>query len=177
VDAGAGHGSQAQRRGRGAVRGQPVRACVLWVVRAKGAVRSLRYALGGFNGTARQKSVERLDPRCGRWAEVRDMHTGRSNFGVEAVGNKVYVAGGFDGHSTVASVEALDVRAARWEPCAPLTTHRSALCCVLLGQDDSTGAGQLLDAFVRLPRLLPAARLKSLQRRLESAERPAAADA
>lgn len=47
------------------------------------------FAIGGFNGHLRQKSVEKLDPRTGQWQHVRDMTITRSNCGVEAMGDKV----------------------------------------------------------------------------------------
>ena len=55
------------------------------------------YALGGFDSTNYQSSVERLDPRMGRWLSVPSMTSRRSSCGVAALDGVLYCVGGNDG--------------------------------------------------------------------------------
>ncbi|KAK6030374.1 kelch repeat protein [Ostertagia ostertagi] len=65
----------------------------------------LVYAIGGFNGTARIRSVEIYDPRrvllfcLGQWMALPSMTTRRSSVGVAAMNGIVYAVGGYDGQS------------------------------------------------------------------------------
>ena len=55
------------------------------------------YALGGFDSTNYQSSVERLDPRMGKWLSVPSMTSRRSSCGVSAMDSLLYCIGGNDG--------------------------------------------------------------------------------
>ena len=51
------------------------------------------YALGGFDSSNYQSSVERLDPRMGKWMSVPSMSSRRSSSGVAAVDGFLYCIG------------------------------------------------------------------------------------
>uniref|UniRef100_A0A915JFX7 BACK domain-containing protein n=1 Tax=Romanomermis culicivorax TaxID=13658 RepID=A0A915JFX7_ROMCU len=85
---------------------------------------------------------------------------------------EIYVIGGFNGHTTVSTVDVYDCRSDRWESAASLSLHRSALYCCLLSDEEYINS-----EFVRMPRLFPAQKLKSMQERLTAAESAAAAAA
>lgn len=55
------------------------------------------YALGGFDSSNYQASVEKLDPRVGRWMAVPSMTSRRSSCGVAALDGNLYCIGGNDG--------------------------------------------------------------------------------
>lgn len=78
------------------------------------------YSLGGFDSTnyqvffsnngilvkskskliCHQESVERFDPRVGRWTPVPNMTSRRSSCGVAALDGSLYCIGGNDGTTT-----------------------------------------------------------------------------
>ena len=71
--------------------------------------------VGGFDGTNQLRSVERFNPRTGRWKkvafcyqwkrreeplQVRSMSTARSGVAAAALDGALYVVGGWDGTRT-----------------------------------------------------------------------------
>lgn len=52
------------------------------------------YALGGFDSANYQASVEKFDPRIGRWMAVPSMKSRRSSCGVTAMNGYLYCIGG-----------------------------------------------------------------------------------
>ncbi|PIO61314.1 kelch repeat protein, partial [Teladorsagia circumcincta] len=82
------------------------------------------YVVGGFDGFLALKTVARLDPRVGRWEEVRPMTTRRQCLGTAvldgnlfalglAVANgKLYAVGGDDGVTD--TVEVYDPKENQW---------------------------------------------------------------
>ena len=51
------------------------------------------YALGGFDSSNYQSSVERLDPRMGKWMSVPSMSSRRSSSGTGTVDGFLYCIG------------------------------------------------------------------------------------
>lgn len=82
------------------------------------------YALGGYDSTNYQNSVERLDPREGKWLSMPNMSTRRSSCGVAAVDCLLYCIGGNDGTMCMASGERFDTRRNTWEAIAPMHSRR-----------------------------------------------------
>lgn len=71
-----------------------------------GAVGGALYAVGGHDGPAVRRSVERLRPGDGAaWAPAPPMHTARRNAAVVAHKGKLYVVGGDDGAANLDTVE------------------------------------------------------------------------
>ena len=83
------------------------------------------YALGGFDSANYQSSVERLDPRMGRWMSVPSMSSRRSSCGVAAIDNFLYCVGGNDGTMCLSTAERFNVRRNVWEPIASMHSRRS----------------------------------------------------
>lgn len=54
-------------------------------------------AVGGHDGTERQKTVEIYDPAINQWDFLPDMHSKRSDFAVVTYQGKLIVIGGFTG--------------------------------------------------------------------------------
>ena len=76
------------------------------------------YVVGGFDGANQLKSVERFNPRTGRWKkvgclvifrreeiistlQVRDMGSPRSGVAAAAFNGSLFVVGGYDGNKTL----------------------------------------------------------------------------
>ena len=55
------------------------------------------YALGGFDSTNYLSSVERLDPRMGKWLFLPSMTSSRLSCGVVAMNSLLYCVVGNDG--------------------------------------------------------------------------------
>ena len=83
------------------------------------------YTLGGFDSANYQSSVERLDPRMGRWMSVPSMASRRSSAGV-AVPNDgyLYCVGGNDGTMCLSTGERYNPRRNVWEPIASMHSRR-----------------------------------------------------
>jgi kelch-like protein 17 (actinfilin) len=82
------------------------------------------YALGGFDSSNYQSSVERFDPRVGRWAPLPSMSSRRSSCGVAALDGALYCVGGNDGTMCMASAERFNPRRNAWEPVAGMHSRR-----------------------------------------------------
>uniref|UniRef100_A0A3B3ZIB2 BACK domain-containing protein n=1 Tax=Periophthalmus magnuspinnatus TaxID=409849 RepID=A0A3B3ZIB2_9GOBI len=92
------------------------------------------YAVGGFDGNVRLRSVEAYSPHRNSWRPVASMMDTRSNFGIEVLNGRIFAAGGFNGFSTTYTVEAYDPLMDSWSVVCDMDIFRSALnCCVISG--------------------------------------------
>ena len=82
------------------------------------------YALGGFDSSNYQSSVERLDPRMGKWMSVSSMSTRRSSAGVAPLEGFLYCIGGNDGTMCLQTGEKFNPRRNVWEPIASMHSRR-----------------------------------------------------
>lgn len=57
----------------------------------------LVYAVGGFNGSLRVRSVDVYDPISDTWNACTSMEARRSTLGVAVLNSLIYAVGGFDG--------------------------------------------------------------------------------
>lgn len=55
------------------------------------------YAVGGFNGSLRVRTVDCYDPMMDRWTSVSSMQDRRSTLGSAVLNGLLYAVGGFDG--------------------------------------------------------------------------------
>lgn len=69
------------------------RVVALGVVYVNGYV----YAVGGFNGSLRVRTVDCYDPMMDRWTSVSSMQDRRSTLGAAVLNGLLYAVGGFDG--------------------------------------------------------------------------------
>ncbi|XP_033114955.1 kelch-like protein diablo [Anneissia japonica] len=95
------------------------------------------YAIGGTNMVARQKTVERYNPRTNTWSAVGNMNRARAYHGVVTAGGCIYAVGGKSnsseegGNSNVLnSVEVYDPEANQWSMLPE--TMSSELCRMTL---------------------------------------------
>lgn len=82
------------------------------------------YALGGFDSTNYQSTVERYDPRMSKWTTVPAMSSRRSSCAVATLDDMLYCVGGNDGTMCMSSGERLNVRRNAWEPIATMQCRR-----------------------------------------------------
>lgn len=82
------------------------------------------YALGGFDSTNYQSTVERYDPRMSKWMTVPAMSSRRSSCAVATLDDMLYCVGGNDGTMCMSSGERLNVRRNAWEPIATMQCRR-----------------------------------------------------
>ncbi len=59
----------------------------------------LVYAVGGFNGSLRVRTVDVYDPIKDMWSSVASMEARRSTLGSAILNGMIYAVGGFDGSS------------------------------------------------------------------------------
>ena len=83
----------------------PVRRCRCGVA----VVRGLVYAVGGFNGSLRVRTVDVYDPARDSWSSAPNMEARRSTLGVAVLNDQIYAVGGFDGSTGLNSAEVLDL--------------------------------------------------------------------
>ena len=69
----------------------------------------LVYAVGGFNGSLRVKTVDEYDPARDTWTSIASMEARRSTLGVAVLNNRIYAVGGFDGSTGLNTAEVLDI--------------------------------------------------------------------
>lgn len=55
------------------------------------------YAVGGFNGSLRVRTVDAYDPMKDEWCCVSSMQDRRSTLGAAVLNGLLYAVGGFDG--------------------------------------------------------------------------------
>lgn len=95
--------------------------------------RRFLYAIGGrdFYGSANYRTVERFNPRTGRWRRLADTRVGHGGFGAVGVGRRVVVVGGeapgSSAAGTIPDVEIYGPRRKRWRGLPDLPTPRHGL--------------------------------------------------
>jgi hypothetical protein len=57
----------------------------------------LVFAVGGFNGSLRVRTVDSYDPVKDQWSSVANMRDRRSTLGAAVLNGLLYAVGGFDG--------------------------------------------------------------------------------
>lgn len=62
-------------------------------------INGLVYAVGGFNGSLRVRTVDVYDPVKDMWTSCPSMEARRSTLGVAVLHGNIYAVGGFDGSS------------------------------------------------------------------------------
>ena len=62
-------------------------------------INGLVYAVGGFNGSLRVRTVDIYDPIKDTWSAVASMEARRSTLGAAVLNGLIYAVGGFDGSS------------------------------------------------------------------------------
>ena len=94
-----------------------------------------------------QASVERFDPRIGRWSPVPSMSSRRSSCGVAPLDGALYCVGGNDGTMCMSSGERFNVRRNAWEPIPSMHSRRSTHevveiegCLYALGGNDGSSS-------------------------------------
>ncbi|XP_060804819.1 kelch-like protein 3 [Amyelois transitella] len=107
----------------------PSRRCRAGLAAVAGKV----YAVGGFNGTLRVRSVDVYDISRDAWSAGPPLAARRSTLGVAAIGDTIYAVGGFDGATGLSSAEALAPGAAAWRPIAGMSSRRSSVGVGVLG--------------------------------------------
>lgn len=70
-------------------------------------VNGLVYAVGGFNGSLRVRTVDVYDPLKDVWTSCPSMEARRSTLGVAVLNGFIYAVGGFDGSSGMSSWNSL----------------------------------------------------------------------
>jgi kelch-like protein 2/3 len=68
-------------------------------------VRGRVYAVGGFNGSLRVRTVDVYDPATDTWSSIASMEARRSTLGVAVLNEYIYAVGGFDGSAGLNTAE------------------------------------------------------------------------
>jgi len=93
-------------------------------------VNSQVFAVGGFNGSLRVRTVDFFDPQKAQqdtWSTVAAMEARRSTLGAAVLNNQIYAVGGFDGSSGLNSAEVYCIETNEWRMIAPMSTRRSSV--------------------------------------------------
>ncbi|KAI1899035.1 hypothetical protein AGOR_G00078540 [Albula goreensis] len=85
------------------------------------------YAVGGFNGSLRVRTVDVYDGARDQWSSIASMQERRSTLGAAVLGDLLYAVGGFDGSTGLSSVEAYNCKTNEWVFVAPMNTRRSSV--------------------------------------------------
>ncbi|NIG59208.1 kelch-like protein 2 [Pontoporia blainvillei] len=103
----------------------------------------LVFAVGGFNGSLRVRTVDSYDPVKDQWTSVANMRDRRSTLGAAVLNGLLYAVGGFDGstgnfllsflHCWLSSVEAYNIKSNEWFHVAPMNTRRSSVGVAVVG--------------------------------------------
>lgn len=88
---------------------------------------NLIYAIGGFNGSLRVRTVDAYDPQANQWISCPPMEARRSTLGVGVLNGKIYAVGGFDGSSGLSTSEVFCPANSCWNYIAPMSTKRSSV--------------------------------------------------
>ncbi|RVE42707.1 hypothetical protein evm_012644 [Chilo suppressalis] len=110
----------------------PARRCRAGLARVRDNV----YAVGGFNGSLRVRSVDVYNAAADTWSSGPPLCARRSTLGVAALGDVIYAVGGFDGVTGLSSAEMLDTSSSEpaWRSIASMSTRRSSVgVCILHG--------------------------------------------
>ena len=93
-------------------------------------VRGRVYAVGGFNGSLRVRTVDQYDPTSDTWTSIASMEARRSTLGVAVFNDMIFAVGGFDGSCGLNTAELLDLSVTgsqEWRPIASMSTRRSSV--------------------------------------------------
>lgn len=101
----------------------PTRRCRAGLAVLKGLI----YAVGGFNGSLRVRTVDCYDPINNQWISGTSMEARRSTLGIAVLNNLIYAVGGFDGSIGLQSAEVFDPTEQSWQPIASMSTRRSSV--------------------------------------------------
>lgn len=85
------------------------------------------YAVGGFNGSLRVRTVDVYDPASDSWSTCNSMEARRSTLGVAVLNGCIYAVGGFDGSTGLSSAEMFDPKTQEWRMIASMSTRRSSV--------------------------------------------------
>uniref|UniRef100_G3PXU5 Kelch like family member 2 n=1 Tax=Gasterosteus aculeatus aculeatus TaxID=481459 RepID=G3PXU5_GASAC len=85
------------------------------------------YAVGGFNGSLRVRTVDCYDPTADRWTSVSSMQDRRSTLGAAVLNGLLYAVGGFDGSTGLSTIEAYNAKTDEWFHVLPMSTRRSSV--------------------------------------------------
>lgn len=85
------------------------------------------YAVGGFNGSLRVRTVDVYDAATDSWTTCNNMEARRSTLGVAVLNGMIYAVGGFDGSTGLSSAEVFDTRTQDWTMIASMSTRRSSV--------------------------------------------------
>ena len=94
------------------------------------------YAVGGFNGSLRVRTVDMYDPTSDTWSSIASMEARRSTLGVAVFNDMIFAVGGFDGSCGLNTAELLDMSITgnqEWRPIASMSTRRSSVGVGVLG--------------------------------------------
>ena len=64
----------------------------------------LVYAVGGFNGSLRVRTVDVYEPMKDVWSSIPSMEARRSTLGAAVLNGLIYAVGGFDGSSGISNI-------------------------------------------------------------------------
>ena len=93
----------------------------------------LIYAIGGFNGQIRVRTVDVYDPKLNSWTQAASLEARRSTLGAAVLNGLLYAVGGFDGTIGLQSAEVYSPLARSWRPIASMSTRRSSVAVAALG--------------------------------------------
>uniref|UniRef100_A0A3B4YVH2 Kelch-like protein 3 n=1 Tax=Seriola lalandi dorsalis TaxID=1841481 RepID=A0A3B4YVH2_SERLL len=85
------------------------------------------YAVGGFNSSLRERTVDVYDGVRDQWSAVASMQERRSTLGAAVLGDLLYAVGGFNGSIGLSTVEAYNYKTNEWLYVASMNTRRSSV--------------------------------------------------
>lgn len=106
----------------------PTRRCRSGIVVLNGLI----YAIGGFNGQCRVRTVDLFDPKLNQWTQCASLEVKRSTLGACVLDGLIYAVGGFDGLLGLQTAEVYNPITRSWRFIAPMTTRRSSVAVVTL---------------------------------------------
>uniref|UniRef100_A0A1I7ZLE3 BTB domain-containing protein n=1 Tax=Steinernema glaseri TaxID=37863 RepID=A0A1I7ZLE3_9BILA len=84
------------------------------------------YAIGGFDGHDRLRTVEVMRSDTHQWEEIAPLNNKRSALAAAALNGRLYVCGGYDGICSLASVEVFNASSGKWTLGISMGNPRSA---------------------------------------------------
>lgn len=95
-------------------------------------VNGLIYAIGGFNGEFRVRTVDVFDPKLNQWSKCASLEARRSTLGACVLDGLIYAIGGFDGTIGLQSAEVYNPITRSWRSIASMSTRRSSVAVAAL---------------------------------------------
>ena len=93
------------------------------------------YAAGGSDGSQPLSTVERFDPRVGKWQTVASMMWKRKHLGLTTYHGQLYAIGGRDDQTELSSAEIFCPAASKWSPIVSMGTKRSGVGLAVVNQN------------------------------------------